>query len=429
VAADRYVLLGLAHVGSGWFRELARWSNSGVVPIEFAKTVSVGEVRARLAGGRPYSALVADVGVPGLDRDLLDETRQAGCAVILVGTATGLGDLGDLGVSAVLPVGFEHPELLDVLRQVAAPIDRVEQEPTRTEPAGSVPLWRGRLVAVTGRGGVGRSTLAGALAQGLAADPRLTDQVCLADLCLDADQAMLHDAPDVVPGLVELCDAHRVGMPSIEQVRSVTWDVSERGYALLLGLRRHRDWTALRPRALGAALRGLLRTFRVVVADVDPDVEGEAETGSPDVEERNVAARAAVGTAEVVVVVGRPGLQGVHALVGSTRRLLDHGVEPARVLPVINRAPRGPRARAELSAAFAALLGRAGAELPTPVFVAERRGVEEAFRDGARLPDSLCAGLTRSVQGLLASSERRVVADPDEPVAVAPGSLGIGSER
>jgi len=165
--------------------------------------------------------------------------------------------------------------------------------------------FRGRLIAVTGRGGTGRSTLATALAQGLGADLRYSGTVCLADACLHGDQAVLHDARDVVPGVQELVEAHRSGNPSPERIRALTYDVPHRGYALLLGLRRHRDWTVVRPRAWEAALDGLCRSYRAVVADVDADVEGEAETGSFDIEDRNALARVAVGAADLVIAVGR----------------------------------------------------------------------------------------------------------------------------
>src|SRR3546814_3627994 len=95
------------------------------------------------------------------------------------------------------------------------------------------------------------------LAQGLARDPRYSELICLADLALDAEQAMLHAARDVVPGVAELVEAHRSGSPGPHEVRDLTWEVGERGYRLLLGLRRHRDWTAIRPRAFDAALDGL----------------------------------------------------------------------------------------------------------------------------------------------------------------------------
>ena len=110
-------------------------------------------------------------------------------------------------------------------------------------------------IAVTGSYGVGTSVLAMALAQALGDDARNTGQVVLADLALVADQAMLHGSPDIVPGVSELVEAHRSGRPDAAAVRATTFDVAGRGYDLLLGLRRRRDWAALRPRAVEATLR------------------------------------------------------------------------------------------------------------------------------------------------------------------------------
>ena len=181
---------------------------------------------------------------------------------------------------------------------------------------------------------------------------------------------MLHGSPDVVPGLTELVEGHRSGAPSIDDVRGLTWHVTARGYHLLLGLRRHRDWTAVRPRAFAAALDGLRRGFRIVVADVDADLEGEQATGSVDVEERNAIARTTISAADLVLVVGQPGLKGLHSHLRTTRAVLAHGVPGDRLLPVINRSPKGPRARAELTAAFGTLLGGDGAGVPSPLHVA-----------------------------------------------------------
>ena len=35
MSTDRYVVLGVAQVRSPWFREVARWSTSAMLPIEF----------------------------------------------------------------------------------------------------------------------------------------------------------------------------------------------------------------------------------------------------------------------------------------------------------------------------------------------------------------------------------------------------------
>ena len=98
---------------------------------------------------------------------------------------------------------------------------------------------------------------------------------------------------------------------------ATTFDVPRRGYRLLLGLRQPEAWSALRPRAIDASIEGLRRSFQVVVADVTGDVEGEAEGGSADVEERNHLARSAALHSSVVVVVGAPGMKGVYSLAAS----------------------------------------------------------------------------------------------------------------
>lgn len=433
MSSERFVVLGVAQVRSPWFREVARWATSAMLPVEFVKAMSLEEARVRLRSGRGFSALLVDDSLAGVDRDLVELAREGGCAVVVVDSGRVTRAWGELGASAVLPATFGRDELVQVLVQVATPIARTTgASPVQARDA-AVRGFRGRLVAVTGPGGTGRSTVAAAIAQGLAGDPRNLDLVCLADLSLHAEQAMLHGAADVVPGVVELVESHRSGAPSIDEVRGLTWHVSGRGYHLLLGLRRHRDWTTVRPRAFAAGLDGLRRGFRVVVADVDADLEGEQTTGSLDVEERNTLARTTVLAADLVVVVGLPGMKGLHSLLRTTRDLLAHGVPGERLLPLVNRAPKGPRARAELTAAFGELLDGGGSShgVPTPVHVPERRRLEEVLRDGARFPDSWLSPLAGTVQALLdrAADEREPAPDAGELLPVRPGTLGSWTEE
>jgi len=429
MAAEHYVVLGAAQVRSTWFREVTRWATSAMLPIEFVKAVSVEEVRVRLRAGRGFSALLIDDTVAGLDRDLVELAKEAGCAVVVVDSGRSPRRWGELGASALLPSEFSRSDLHQVLAQVAAPILRSQPDRASALAATTPSGYRGALVAITGAGGVGRSTVAIAIAQGLAADPRYLETVCLADLALDADQAMLHGARDVVPGVVELAEAHRSGTPSIDDVRALTWRVSERGYRLLLGLRRHRDWTAVRPRAFSAGLDGLRRGFRAVVADVDADLEGEETSGSLDVEERNAMARVTTATADLVVVVGQPGMKGLHGLLRTTRELLEHGVEGRRLLPLVNRSPRSPRARAELTSAFGELLGTES-DVPTPIHLQERRHLDDLLRDGTRLPDGWLQPVAGTVRTLLDREDdlRHPAPVVDEPVPVRPGSLGTWTD-
>lgn len=425
---DRWTLLGLARPTVPWFRELVRATAAGEVPGELARCISADDLHVRLRSGRPWSAAVLDAGFPGVDRDLLDDLRRHGTVAVVVDEpAAPRRDWLGLGAAAVLPPTTACAELPGVLRTRARPVRHVDTVPAPSLGAVVEGGWRGRLVAVTGAAGSGRSTVAAALAQGLGAGVGATGSVLLADLCLHADQALLHDAVDLTPGLPELVDAHRAATLTVEQIRSLVFDVADRGYHLLLGVRRHREWTALRPRAVEAALDGVLRAYGTVVADLDGDVEGAEETGSVDVEERNVLARSAVRRADVVALVASPGLHGLHGFGRTLADLLGLGIEPRRVVPVVNRSPRRPRERAELARAVADLgAAVSGGAAPGPsVFLPWRARVDTAHHVGGPLPSPLPERLAGAVRGAL----HRLPAPSVRPGAVAPGSLGVAGGR
>ena len=420
---ERYVVLGLAHARAEWFRAVGQWAHQASLPLEFVKVVSAAELRTRLTSGRPFSAVLVDAGHPGLDRDLVDSARDTGCPTLVVADGRVVRDWTSLGVSAVLPFNLTRDDLLETLAAHALPVGQRDVLPHEGD-ADSAPPWRGRVVAVCGPGGTGASTVAIALAQGLAADARDPKSVVLADLKLHAEQAMLHDAGDVVPGVQELVDAHRAGRPTLDEVRAMTFRVHERRYSLLLGLRRARFWSTLRPRAFEAALTSLARAYEVVACDVDADLEGEEDGGSVDVGERNVMARTATAQADVVFAVGLPTMKGLHSLVRVVHGIFDLGVEPERVVPVLNRSPRAPRARAQLAEAVAELLGPAVARgIPSPLCLPERR-VEEALRDGVRLPSQLADPLAAAFLGVCGRVPQPTAPRTHEAVRIRPGELG-----
>jgi hypothetical protein len=434
---ERYVLLGLARARADWFRTVGQWANAAVLPVEFLRCVSTEELRARLRSGRPFSAAVIAADVPGLDRDLIAEARAVGTAVLVVDDRPPTRDWQGLGAAAVLAPTFSRDELLEVL---AATSDLVGGATLVEEaPVPSVSVPAGHLVAVTGPGGTGASTVAIALAQGIAAGTWIADgtppagagrspeaAVLLADLCLTADQAMLHDARTLVPGVQELVEAHRTAVPALAELHDQTFDVPERGYRLLLGLRRRRHWATLRPRAVEATLDSLQRLADVVVADVESDVEGEAETGSLEVEDRNLLARATVARADVVAVVGEPSMKGVVALVRTIADLLGFGVPIERLLPVVVRSPRSPRQRGELSGTIAELLAAsAGAvsERMCPILHLPVRDLDPYLRDGTPLPAPLPRSSARAVAAVLERAGSAAAPAATEPERIRPGSL------
>ena len=399
---------------------------SGALAIDFIKCVSVEEIKARLRGGRIHSAILCDATVPGVDRDLFALAGEFDVPAIVVGEAE--RNWTELGAQALLHEVFGREDLLGTLESIAKPVRRGEHLDIGQEQPISTDGFTAQLVAVTGRAGSGVSTSAIALAQAFGSTGRLGGLVVLADFALEGDQAMLHDATDIVPGLQELVDVHRTGRPSNTQIRAMTFSVPHRRYDLLLGLRRHRDWVTLRPRSFEAALKGLCRSYRMVIADLSDDFEGEDQCGSIDVEERNTASRVTALAADLVVAVGTPTLVGIHGLVRTIDSLVELGVPTHCIQPVINRAPRQQRARAELTKTLAELVNTDDRlSLATPIYLHARRHLDDVHRNGTAMPNVLCDPLLGAVEaGLLREPRRRngIVNGVKLPRRIAPGTLG-----
>ncbi|MFI5043787.1 MAG: hypothetical protein ACHQDC_03250 [Acidimicrobiales bacterium] len=452
--ADQYVVLGLAHTRSRWFGEVARWSTTGAAPLEFVKCMKPDEVRAIVGSGRRVSALLVDGSLTHFDRDLVAAVSEAGAVTIVVDERASGNDWDATGCAAVLDAGFDRAALIEVLSRFARVVDRNDRRATSATVSAGV--GTGRLIAVTGAGGTGASTLAIALAQGLAAsdDPlgAIGGCVALADGARRADLAMYHDVGDVIPGLLELIELHRADRPDPLDVRRILFPIARRRYDLLLGMRRSRDWPAMRPRAVAAAIDGLRRSYDVVVVDVEPDVEGEAQTGSLDVEDRHAVARAAVLAADLVLVVGKPGLKGVHDIVRIIDELCECGTPVERIVPVVNHAPRHPAQRSEMVRTLRSLTverrpsprarpssDRNRISLPgatpigadrsddataPPVFIRSVRMLEDIHRSAGPLPDAIVSPLVGAVTALLARLDR-VAAVVESPSPVRPGELGV----
>jgi hypothetical protein len=124
----------------------------------------------------------------------------------------------------------------------------------------------------------------------------------------------------------------------------------------------------------------------------------------------------------VVVVVGRSDVVGVHRLAGLVRELRRFGVPTDRLLPVVNRSPRSPRARAEITTALAEL-ALDGADAVPAVHLPERRRLDEAARTGASWPSGLAAAVGDAVRAVVHRSSAPT--DPtQQPERIAPGTLG-----
>jgi hypothetical protein len=132
-------------------------------------------------------------------------------------------------------------------------------------------------------------------------------------------------------------------------------------------------------------------------------------------------ARVALQRAHVALVVGVASMKGLHSLAV----LLDdvHAAEPGGpVVAVVNRAPRSPRTRAEITSALHALTSASSPDRAVfgPLFLPER-GVDDALRRGAPLPAALIEPLAGAVSVI---ADRRGAHPNRRPARVRPGSVG-----
>ena len=419
----RYVVIALARPRQPWSAELARWSTSGAAPIEVVTCMSSDEVLAVVGSGRRVSALLADAGAARVDRELIHSLRGAAVPSIIVADGKVQRDWDSLGAAEILGPAFDVAQLLDTLGRAAVLVVDDLRVPARVQ-LDTPTRDRATLVVVTGAGGAGSSTVAMGIAQSLAhpGSDGTGARVALVDGVRRGDLAMYHDVGDVIPGLPELVDAHRVDTVEPDEVRRLLFHITERSYDVLLGLRRPRDWVSLRPRSVEAALDGLRRAHDAVVLDVDADLEGEDDTGSVDVEDRHCVTRCGMRHADLVVVVGTPGLKGLHDLVRLTDDVALAGVPTTRILPVLNRATRNPASRSSTVLSLTRLAHDSNG--PPLVHLPVARRLEHAHRQVGRLPEALCRPLGRAVRQVLLDVGPRATAVADVETPVRPGTLG-----
>jgi hypothetical protein len=141
-------------------------------------------------------------------------------------------------------------------------------------------------------------------------------------------------------------------------------------------------------------------------------------------------ARTSLLRADAVFVVTRPGTKGLHSVVRLLADLIGIGVDPKRIVAVINQAPRHPRGRAEITAALADLLDPVGggSSMAAPLFLPTRR-VDQALRDGALIPAPLPSLIASAFDAVTARAGAVGFVPAREPELVVPGSIGTWIDR
>ena len=332
VSSPRYVLLGLASGEPAWLEVVARLVGRRSADDEFIRCTGPVDLATRLGTGRPFSAALVDHRTVGLDRELVRRASAAGCPVIVVGGADDPGRLVSLGAAAHMEEPPSAHDLDAMLAGHATPIGRIDdlRLGLRTEdgPTG----WTGRMVAVTGPGGTGASTVAQLLAAAMADDPRMYSSVLLIDACLEADQAHMHGITDPQVDLQAAARAHRNGDPVDSDLRALTFVPAGHRHRLLPGIRQRRDWPTIGGPSLEAALGNLRDHHLATIVDVDPYVDlapthqpvGPTTPGEP--------ARIVLGMADLVLVVGGAGSDASRSLDRVRANLIESGLPTDRLI-------------------------------------------------------------------------------------------------
>jgi hypothetical protein len=284
------------------------------------------------------------------DRDLVAKLHRRGIVVFAVidhqtsvATPPGVDDEIDQN-------NFESG-ILSALTRSARSVPSATHYPAAAPIHGLCPI-HGQTIAVVGAPGTGTSVVAAGLAQSFAqsfcetrklpisADARA--EVVLADLRRRPSQATIH----------ELIDAHRFATLTAPDTRAFCFEVPAMGYDLLTGLRsRHLASTFQHPTIL-ESLHSLANAYTVAVVEIDDEFDGEADTGSIDIEERNALARTTLFAADHVVVTGRASKQGLRDLSAGIEALISFGIPTSAIYPVVNFAPADEPVQAQIRITF-----------------------------------------------------------------------------
>jgi hypothetical protein len=415
VSSLRYVLLGLASGEPAWLEAVARLVGRRSADDEFIRCTGSVDLATRLGTGRPFSAVLVDHRTVGLDRELVRRASAAGCPVIVVGGADDPGRLASLGATAHM---VDPPSLQDLdgmLARHATPIGRIDDLRLGLRAEDGPVGWTGRMVAVTGPGGTGASTVARLLAAALADDPRMYSSVLLVDACLEADQAHMHGITDSQVDLQAAARAHRNGDPVDSELRALTFVPAGHRHRLLPGIRQRRDWPTIGGPSLEAALGNLRDHHLATIVDVDPYVDlapthqpvGPTTPGEP--------ARIVFGMADLVLVVGRAGSDSVRSLARVRANLADSGLPAERVMELpLTSSPAVGR----LASRRAGRAARRGQAVQSGDLVLDLPGTLDGSDTAAHLADRVLTVLDRLPSRTQNQNE----------VAVIAGSLGTTSD-
>lgn len=309
------------------------------------RCVDLADLLATAGAGLARAALVAD-SLHRLDRDTIARLQRENVAV--VGLAEPADDersarrLASIGVQTVLAANAPAGDVVAALTAAVAdatshPADsRPDLDDLDTSAWQGAQVEPGRVVAVWGAAGSGRTTLAVNVAAELAAAGTST---MLADAdTYGASVAQTLGLLDEAPGLAAAARAANQGTLEVAGLARHARQVG--GLRVLTGLPRSDRWPELRPAALGQVWSLARSLVTITVVDCGFSLEQHEEiTFDVATPRRNAATLVSLEHADTVIVVGTADPIGLQRLIRGLRELRD-AVPGADVRVVVNRVRR-----------------------------------------------------------------------------------------
>lgn len=336
------------------------------------RCADLAELLAAAAAGLGRVAVVSG-GLPGLDRGAVEHLHASGVWIVVVPDQDRSAENARmLGVDGVTSSGAPAPSVVDEVHRVLADASRgvVPGGGTRGAPEGPAAARRsrvptrgtperngpgevpGRIVAVWGpTGAPGRSTVALTVASEMAELARRHDAGAV--LLVDADTyggtlAQLLGLLDEAPGLAAAARAAAGGRLDAAGLAALT-PVLGNGLRVLTGISRAARWPEVPSASLDVVWCAARELAAWTVVDCGFSLEqDEALSYDTRAPQRNGATLSALGTADLVLVVGRGDPIGLQRLVRGLGDLDDAGIPAERRRVVVNRvrsSANGPRAR------------------------------------------------------------------------------------
>jgi hypothetical protein len=325
------------------------------MPIELARVADLDDAIATVdrASGASVVLVDAPTGVHSKDAFVVERFRDRTTVVRIVSTV--VEDSADLIRISPKDLTAEYVWRLCIESSRSRSSQHIDlrgsstSDATTTQP-GALELERGALIGIVDDDDRRRPLLALNLGVGLS-------EISTTGSCVMVDSARFptaHLTLGCATGETDfrrLCEDARFASPKVSpQIDSYTIPFGRRQVQLpiVTGSTQQSFWNALTADAADRAMSWLCRSFNYSIFACEANLLGRRETGSLDIEERNLISRTLAQYADLVCVAVQPDAIGVKRWMNQLETLKSLRSEAQPIVTIVVERQRSPIARAQL---------------------------------------------------------------------------------